>query len=237
MPDTASEISALVFISYSSNDAQAASDLRNKLESSYYPCFLAHDDVPATEDWHDEIWKTLHKCHAFVGLVTEDFNSSAFCQQEIGAALALGKPSLLVFAGARKVAGFAARFQAVKSTKLLETLNELPKFRQLRAGAWIHATKKADSYATANADYTHFRKEWPLMAEDEQLRWLLAAAGNPQVYGEGYHVGPFFKRIRDAMKPRLTNQWLFENDKDGVLHDFDSNPVGLKKKRKEKRKK
>jgi hypothetical protein len=148
----------------------------------------------------------------------------------------LGKPSVLVFAGARKVPGFAARFQAVKRSKLLTTLNELPKFRQLRAEAWIHGTKKADSFARANAAYIHFRDEWEAMAEDERLRWLLAAAGNRQVYDEGYHVGPFFKRVRQDLKSRLTNQWLFENDKEGVLHDFDSNPVGLKKKKKKKSK-
>ena len=224
-------IPAKVFISYSHKDADAASALRNKLESSDYPCFLAHDDVPATEDWHNEIWKTLRNSHAFVGLVSDDFNSSAFCQQEIGAALALGKPSLLIFAGSRRVPGFAARFQAVKRARLLTTLDQLPKFRQLRAEAWIHATKKADSYARANTVYNHFREEWETMAEDEQLRWLLAAAGNRQVRDESYHVGPFYKRVRHSMKSRLTDQWLFENDKEGVLHDFDSNPVGLKKKK------
>lgn len=222
----------MVFISYSHKDSHAASNLRDKLESSYYPCFLAHADVPGTEDWHDEIWKTLHKSHAFIGLVTDDFNTSAFCQQEIGAALALGKPSLLVFAGARKVPGFAARFQTVKPPKLLATLNELPKFRQLRAEAWIHATKVADSFVGANAVYNHFREEWETMVEDEQLRWLLAAAGNRQVHDEGYHVGPFFRRVRHDLKSRLTDQWLFENDKESLLHVFDLNPVSWKKEKK-----
>jgi TIR domain len=232
MADVNSGTPAMVFMSYSHKDSRAASALKDKLESSYYPCFLAHDDVPGTEDWHEEIWKALHNSHAFVGVVTDDFNSSAFCQQEIGAALALGKPSLLVFAGARKVPGFAARFQAVKPTKLLPTVNQLPKFRQLRGEAWIYATNMADSFVKANAIYSQFRKEWETMTEDEQLRWLLAAAGNRQVHDEGYNVGPFFKRVRNGLKARLTDQWLFENDKDSLLHDFDSNPVGLKKKKK-----
>lgn len=220
----------MVFISYSNVDAHAAAALRGTLESNYYPCFLAHDDIEATSDWHEEIWKTLHSSHAFVGLVTDDFNSSAFCQQEIGAALALGLPSLLVFAGTRKLAGFAARFQAVKEPKLIETLNTLPKFRQLRAEAWIHATKEANTYADANTVYNHFYKEWETMTEDEHLRWILTAAGNSQVYEEGYKVGPFYKQMLLEMKPQLTDQWLFENDKQSVLHSFDLNPVGLKTK-------
>jgi hypothetical protein len=220
----------MVFISYSNVDAHAAAVLRSKLELNDYPCFLAHDDIEATSDWHEEIWKTLHSSHAFVGLVTDDFNSSAFCQQEIGAALALGLPSLLVFAGSRKLAGFAARFQAVKPPKLIETLNTLPKFRQLRAEAWIHATKEAGTFARANTVYNHFYKEWETMTQDEHLRWILSAAGNSQVYGEGFQVGPFYKRMRRLMESHFTDQWLFENDKQSVLHCFDLNPVGLKTK-------
>jgi hypothetical protein len=220
----------MVFISYSNVDAHAAAVLRGTLELNNYPCFLAHEDIEATSDWHEEIWKSLHNSHAFIGLVTDDFNSSAFCQQEIGAALALGLPSLLVFAGSRTLAGFAARFQAVKRKMLIDTLNELPKFRQLRAESWIHATKEVNTYGEANVIYGRFYSEWDSMTEDEQLRWILAAAGNSQVYGEGYKVGPFYKRMRRDMKAHFTNQWLFENDKEGVLHDFDSNPVGLKTK-------
>lgn len=222
----------MVFISFSHEDAHAAGALKDELESNYYPCFLAHDDIQAGADWHEELWKTLPKSRVFVGLLTDDFNSSAFCQQELGAALALGKPTLLVFAGTRKLPGFSARFQAVKRAKLLATLNELPMFRQLRVEAWIHATKEANSFANANSVYSHFRQEWQSMSVDEQLRWILAAAGNHQVYWESYKVGPFYKSMREAMKPHLTNQWLFENDKEGLLHDFDSNPVGLKKKKK-----
>jgi len=220
----------MIFISYSNEDAHAAGALKVKLESSYYPCFLAHEDIVATSDWHEEIWKTLHSSKAFVGLVTEDFNSSAFCQQEIGAALALGLPSLLVFAGSRKLAGFAKRFQAVNPQKLMETLNKLPKFRQLRAEAWIHATKIVNTYADANIVFNHFFSEWGAMTEDEHLRWILAAAGNSQVYDEGFQVGPFYKMMRRLMESHFTDQWLFDNDKTGKLHDFDSNPVGLKTK-------
>lgn len=225
----------MVFISFSHKNARAAGALKDELESNYYPCFLAHDDIQAGADWYDELWKALQTCLAYIGLVTDDFNSSAACQQELGAARALGKPSLLVFGGSRKLPGFATRFQAAKPEKLLAALNELPMFRQLRVEAWIRATEEADSYARANAIYNHFRGEWDAMAEDEQLRWLLAAAGNRQVRDEGYHVGPFFKRVRGNLKSLLTDQWLFENDKEGDLHDFDSNPIGLKKKKKKKK--
>lgn len=203
----------MVFISYSNKDSHAAAALRDELETNHYQCFLAHDDIEATADWHEEIWKELHESDAFVGLITEAFNSSAFCQQEIGAALALAKPSLLVFGGTEtvRVPGFAARFQAVKPEKLLAALSELPKFRQLRVDAWIQATKEADSFKEANAVYSQFRTEWQSMADDEKLRWVLAGDGNSQVRDEGYGVGPFFRDARRSMRRFLvrTKQGLY----------------------------
>jgi hypothetical protein len=236
MFDSNAEPPALVFISYSHKNSRDAGALKDKLETNYYSCFLAHDDMPGGEDWHEEIWKNLHTSLAFVGLMTDEFNSSPFCQQEIGAALALGKPNLLVLAGAQKAPGFSARFQAIKLDKLIESLNGLQRFRQLRVEAWIRATKQAGSFEDANNVYKYFRNEWQTMNEDERLRWLLAAAGNGQVHRESFNVGPFYERVREEMKPHLTYQWLYDNDKQGLLHDFESNPIGLKKKKKKKKK-
>lgn len=220
----------LVFISYSDKDKRRAGAYKDELESNHYLCFLAHEDIEATEDWHEEIWNNLRKAEAFIGLVTKHSNCSAFCQQEIGAALAWKKPSLLVFCDThRRVPGFAARFQAVKPAKLLSSLNGLPSFRRLRVEAWIHATRGVGSFKEANVIYQRFRHEWSTMTDDEKLRWILASANNRQVYDEGYIVGPFYHKKLSEMKPLLTKQWLFENDKNGVLHDIDSNPVGKHK--------
>ncbi|MFZ0638176.1 MAG: TIR domain-containing protein [Candidatus Acidiferrales bacterium] len=227
------ETAPLVFISYSSEDANRASDVRDELQSNHYRSFLAHDDIEAAEDWHEQIWNNLQRAKGFVGLVTADFNHSAFCQQEIGAALALNKPSILLFCDAhRKVPGFAGRFQAVKRAKLLASLNELPKFRPLRVEAWIRASREARAFQEANDIYKRFHDEWGTMTDDEKLRWILAGASNTQIRNEGYLVGPFYKNAYREMKSLFTNQWLFENDKDGFLHDIDSNPFARKNRKK-----
>ncbi|MBK7405244.1 MAG: hypothetical protein IPJ41_11580 [Phycisphaerales bacterium] len=64
------------------------------------------------------------------------------------------------------------------------------------------------------------------MKDDEKLRWLLAAASSGQVRRERYLAGPFYEEAPWELKPLLTDQWLFENDKEGELHDRDENPVG-----------
>jgi len=97
----------VIFISYSHLNNSVASEVKSELEAAYLTCFLAHDDINASEDWHDQIWKALRNCDAFVGLVTSDFNASAWCQQEVGAAFALDKPRLLVRVDASNPPGFA----------------------------------------------------------------------------------------------------------------------------------
>jgi hypothetical protein len=120
----------MIFIRYSHKDEDAAGALDGELQAASYSTFLAHDDVPPPSDWHVEIWKALQECHAFVGLLTEDFNSSAFCQQEVGAALALRKPHVLAVDGKQKRAPGFGRFQTVKRKELLATLNDSSSFRE-----------------------------------------------------------------------------------------------------------
>lgn len=217
----------MIFISHSTKNEDVAKEIRDELEKKHYKCFLSGDDLEADDDWHDEIWKALKGSHAFLGVVTKEFYESAFCQQELGAALALpNKPRLLILHDATKPPGFAARFQACKRSKLLDTLDTKPRYRTVRVEAWITAAASVTSYKNANDAHDRFSGEWDSMSEDEKLRWLLAAAGNSQVTGEGFKAGPFFQKAKKELKKLLTDQWLFENDKESDLHDLDSNPVG-----------
>ncbi len=217
----------MIFISHSTKNEDVAKEIRDELEKKHYKCFLSSDDLEADDDWHDEIWKALIGSHAFLGIVTKEFYESAFCQQELGAALAFpNKPRLLILHDATKPPGFAARFQACKRSKLFVTLDTKPRYRTVRVEAWITAARSVTSYKNANEAHDRFSGEWDSMSQDEKLRWLLAAAGNSQVRGEGFKAGPFFQQAKKDLKKLLTDQWLFENDKEGYLHDVDSNPVG-----------
>lgn len=227
----------MIFISHSSENEEVAKEIREELEKQHYRCFLSGDDIEADDDWHDEIWKALRSSHAFLGIFTKDYFNSAFCQQEVGAALAFDKPRILILHDATKPPGFAARFQACKRNKLLETLDTKSRYRTVRIEAWIAATESAGNYQSANDSHDRFSGEWDDMADNEKLRWLLAGAGNSQVRDEGYKAGPFFKRAKAELKALLTDQWLFENDTDSRLHNHESNPIHTAKKTKKTAKK
>ena len=243
----------MIFISYSNKNGKLAATVKGGLEDGHYSCFLAHDDVAVSTDWHEEIWKGLRACDAFVGLVTEEFNASAFCQQEVGAALALNKPRLLLRLGVPDPPGFAARFQGAKRDGLLHALDTLDMFQALRIESWIAAVASVQNYTESNDVHERFHAAWDDMSAEKKLRWLLAAAGNNQVAGslrlrsgrllhepakEGYepkNSAPFFRKAFAELQPLLTDQWLFDNDKAGVLHDTEENPISKPKKAKAKK--
>lgn len=236
----------MIFISYSHFNNALAGKIKTELETAHYSCFLAHDDIPPDTDWHDEIWRELRGCDAFVGLVTPEFNASVWCQQEVGAAIALNKPRLMVRLSTSSPRGFAARLQDAKRTQVLNSIQTLPSFEAARIEAWIRAMVSVKGFSEANDVHERFHRLWTTMSDEKKFRWILAAASNGQVAGafrhrpgkllrepiqetyEAKEAAPFFRKAFGELKEYMTPQWLFDHDKQGVLHDPEDNPVATR---------
>src|ERR1035437_665767 len=180
----------MIFVSH--NDKPLGGEIKVELEQWGYECFLAHDDIPAGSDWDRELWTVLTGCDMFIGIITPTYAQSPYCQQEVGAAIAMDKLHLMVKTDQTDPPGFAKRWQAIHRPRLVHTLDTAPAYRRIRVLAWIKATKDATSYDRANDVYKHFQNEWDTMNDSEKLSWLLAAAGSGEVSSEKFHVGPFF---------------------------------------------
>jgi hypothetical protein len=72
------------FISYSSDIKKMAGRIKAYLDVYGFNCFLAHEDIPPQTVWPAEIVKALEKCDLFLPLLTPEFTTSFFCQQETG---------------------------------------------------------------------------------------------------------------------------------------------------------
>jgi hypothetical protein len=72
------------FISYSTEDKEIAGTIKRNLDQYDFNCFLAHDDIPFQSKWPKKIIDNLKTCNLFLPLLTENFNKSYYCQQEIG---------------------------------------------------------------------------------------------------------------------------------------------------------
>ena len=128
----------MLFISYSTRDRgkRYAGQLKYKLEEAFFQCFLAHEDIQESEDWVKTILGQLRDCAAFLGVIDNAFNKSAYCQQELGAALALDKPMLLISRdGATHPTCLAQWIQSGKPQGVLRALRNQSRFRLLRTEA------------------------------------------------------------------------------------------------------
>jgi hypothetical protein len=80
-----------VFVSYSSDDKFLAGRIKSNLEDYGLSVFLAHDDIPPTRDWQEEISKHLRECDVFIPILTGSFRQSNWTDQEVGMAFGLEK--------------------------------------------------------------------------------------------------------------------------------------------------
>jgi hypothetical protein len=88
-------MAASVFISYSTADLVKANELKQTLEnetSTPFRVFLADSSVRPGENLPNKISEAIRSCDFFVLLWSGDADSSKWVPQEIGLALAAGKP-------------------------------------------------------------------------------------------------------------------------------------------------
>ena len=110
-----------LFITHRAQEKLAAAELKMKL-SPYGVCgFVAHQDIEPNQVWQTEIERALISMHALVALITPGFDSSVWCQQEIGFALGRGVPVIPLRLGSDPH-GFIARIQAVTADLTNPTL-------------------------------------------------------------------------------------------------------------------
>lgn len=104
------------FISYHSSMDSLAGDIKSYLDRYGFNCFLAHDDIPPQEEWISEIEKNLLQCDLFMPLLTHEYKTSFFCQQETGIAY-YRRIDILPILMTERPMGFIARYQGIRFSK------------------------------------------------------------------------------------------------------------------------
>jgi len=108
-----------VFLSYHHKDRKSAARVKECLSGLGMNVFMAHEDLEPSTDWQKEILKTLKGCDVFIPLLTRNFRSSLWTDQETGIALA-HKKRILPLKISSDPYGFIGKFQALKLRKELE---------------------------------------------------------------------------------------------------------------------
>lgn len=81
-----------VFISHSTAQVDDATKFRTALRRLGCDAFVAHKDIDPGTQWIGEIQDALASCDALVALVSKEFKTSDWCEQEVGWALGRDVP-------------------------------------------------------------------------------------------------------------------------------------------------
>jgi hypothetical protein len=104
------------FISYSSEASSTAGKIKEYLDKYGFCCFLAHEDIPAQTVWPKQIIEALKECTLFIPILTPEFSTSLFCQQEVGFAYCSTVEILPIMAPTPPM-GMIADIQGLKYSK------------------------------------------------------------------------------------------------------------------------
>lgn len=102
-----------LFISYSYSDRRLARRIKNFIERLGLSVFLAHEDLHPSAEWQKEILKRLQTCDIFIPLLTKNFITSDWTDQETG--IAFSKKKTILPLGIYQIPyGFISKYQGYR---------------------------------------------------------------------------------------------------------------------------
>ena len=105
-----------VFISHRDKHKAVARELADALEDFGISSFVAHETIPANEEWRKVIVNGLETMEVMVLFLTDDFADSIWTMQEVGYALGKGVPIISLKVGRTDPPGFVSHVQALKGS-------------------------------------------------------------------------------------------------------------------------
>lgn len=105
-----------VFISHRNQYRVAAQQLARVLDDFGFSCFVAHETIPANEEWQRTIVNGLETMEALLAFITDDFEGSAWTMQEVGYALGKGIPVVSLKLESKDPPGFIGDRQALRGS-------------------------------------------------------------------------------------------------------------------------
>ncbi len=105
-----------IFLSHRDAYRVEVAALAAELHHFYLGTFVAHEDIEGGAQWRAALLRELKRMSALVAIVTDDFHSGGWTDQEIGFAIATEKPIIGVRIGQEVPKGFLADVQAVRGS-------------------------------------------------------------------------------------------------------------------------
>ena len=102
-----------IFFSHKANYKKEVSNVKENLEKENFSCFVAHENAEPSLIWKNEIIKALDTMNIFVGIVTDNFHTGSWTDQEIGYAYKRNTPRIFIKLDRSDPQGFVSSEQAL----------------------------------------------------------------------------------------------------------------------------
>lgn len=178
---------AQAFISYQTADKKVAGAVKEILKAEGIESFLAHEDIPVSEEWRLEILKKIRKAQIFVALISKNYHKSVWCIQEAGIAAGRTKmASICLLLDETTPPGFLQAVQGKQCKDgVVELSDLLPGLVKAMPdhvlGKMIDEIAKSGSYRWAEESYAKLVPYADKLSREQAKRLLEAGYENGQV--------------------------------------------------------
>lgn len=178
------------FISYSTLDKYVAAKIQNILDRFGIESFLAHEDIQVSSEWQSVILNELKRSDLFVALLSKDYETSPWCEQEAG--IAAFREMTLVFLSLDGTIpkGFVGKTQSAKiREETLSIYDLIPGIIHCNfsfgTNLIVDLIGKSHSFRQAEKNFQLILPYVSQMKKSQIKELLKRSANNRQVYDAG----------------------------------------------------
>lgn len=206
------------FISYSTADKELAGTVKRAIKEFGIEAFLAHEDLYVSEEWKERILQELRRDDVFVAILSADYKTSAWCDQELG--FIVSRPDVLIIplvTDGTMPYGFISHLQGQRVADLnlvVEIIGSALYRKRPRIMIPLQITKvrNAGSFRGAEAAVRPLVSLFSEFNDQEIASFVDAATENSQVWDAAYCRSEFLPQFLKVNSARMTaaNRKLLE---------------------------
>lgn len=186
-----------LFLSHTSAHKVLAKEVRDQLRPYGFDVFVAHEDIKPTRQWEQEIELALATCAGMLALVTPDFNTSKFCDQEVGYAMGRNLLIAAIMQGAQPH-GFVGKWQGIPG----EDPDDESAARKLAGKVFDvfveHEKTKAEMASAIVSRYVHSTSFENARSNTRRLMSIPKDLWTEQMVEDVEHAGETNTQVEDA---------------------------------------
>lgn len=207
-----------IFLSYSSKDKSIAGKIKRYFEGAGIEVFLAHEDISPSSLWEQTIIQNLKMADIFMPLISRNFKSSDWSDQESGIAEAMDKKVIPLSLDILPY-GFLAKYQAQRITpdildhncgELISQLRHDPIYKEAAIDCLIRAFAQSYSFESAKSLSNELLANEAGLTDRQVNDIVEVSMNNSQIYesyGARDNLRYLVDRHRSVIRPSLLNQF------------------------------